>query len=210
MDTPAKDELPNAEPVYRPRRRRLGCLIALAIVIIVAIAGSLWWRNYLRSPQASLTRLAQAAQRGDWQGVDRYVDVKAVIGDVVDATIERALADSESELSQLGELGQEFARQFADTMRPRLTEEIERQVRERVESTQPDTKRLAGTLTVVNRPREVSIHGDGALVTVVLPYEGKRLPLELEMRRVDERTWEVVGLRNAGDVVDLFLPESLR
>lgn len=185
-------------------RGRIAVLLIFALALAAGIGGYYWWRDYIRSPQATLTRLAQAAQNGDWPGVQENLDVEHVSNDIAQAALKQGMQDRASELGQLGVLGDEITKGIADTMQPRIAEEVRLQMQEQVERRDGDAQGFFGALVVANKPKSVKIRGSMAFVTVVVPYEGRQIELELRMKQRMDETWQVVELRNADEIVRQF------
>lgn len=183
---------------------RIFVLIVIALALAAGIGGFYWWRDYVRSPQATLTRLANAAQNGDWPGVQAQMDVPAVADDIAEAALADALRDDSGQLGQLGLLGNDFAEGVAEAMKPRIAEEIELQMQEQVERREGNAEGFVGALLLANKPKSVQVRGSMAFVTVEVPYEGEVVELDLRMKRRMDETWQVVELRNADEIVRQF------
>jgi hypothetical protein len=197
-----------SEPLVGSPRRGRGrsTLLVLGIVLLVLVViGVLAWRQYTTSPRYALTQLALSAQSGDWEGVQTWMDVDAVSDDIVDAAIEQALADRESEIGQLGLLGEELAAGIAEAMRPRLAEEVREQMREQIQSQDGDARRYFGALYIGNNPEALEVSGDQARAVVELPYRERQVELDLGLQRAGD-AWRVVQLNNAAELVEQYGP----
>lgn len=206
------DSPTTGEPLVGPGRSRRtsggrALLIALLVIAILVVIALVAWRQYSTTPRYALTQLAQSAQAGDWEGVQTWMDVDAIADDIVDAAIDQALADRESEIGQLGLLGEELAAGIAEVMRPRLAEEVRAQMREQIEAQDGDIRRYLGAMVVANNPEALEVSGDSARAVVELPYRGRQVRLDLGLTRSGD-AWRVVRLNNAAELVEQYRPGS--
>ena len=205
----ADDAARDGEPLVGSGRTRRGngggIALAIVLLLIAGLVAGLWW--YSTTPRFALTRLAQSAQGGDWEGVRRYMEVDAVADDIVDTAIEQALAERQGEIGRLGLLGEGLASGIAEAMRPRLGEEVRTQMRERVEAQEGTVRRWLGAAVVGANPESLDIQDDEARAVVVLPYRGQRVRLDLGMQRADGQ-WRVMTLNNAAELVEQYRPDS--
>lgn len=189
-----------------PSRRRRGGLIALIVILALVVAAAVFWMWYTTTPQYAITRLAQNAQAGNWEGVQRYMDTDAIANDIVDAALEQALADREGQLGQLGLLGEQLAEGIIESMRPRLVDEVREQMREQVQAQDGDARGWLGSIVVGGNPERLQRDGNEARAVVQVPYRGRQVDLDLGMIRQDDQ-WRVVQLNNAPELVEEFRPQ---
>jgi len=177
----------------------VAALLVAALLLIVA-AGGLAWVNYTRSPAYSLVMLAGAVQNKDWDGVQKYVDVEAVVGQAVDAAIAKTPG---GETGGLGALGVELA----PSMKPALVQQAKDALRAAVEQGAVGSGEIQGVLVsvlVARQVKSVTYSGDEALVTVEVPRKsGAPFELRLTMKRVDD-SWRVVAVENILDLPGLL------
>lgn len=204
-DGTARGGEPLVGPDRTKRRGSGGIALVIIMLLIVGLVAGLWW--YSTTPRFALTRLAQSAQGGDWEGVRRYMEVDAVADDIVDSAIEQALADRESQIGQLGLLGEGLAAGIAEAMKPQLAEEVRAQMREQVEAQEGSARTWFGAIVVGADPESLDVQNGEARAVVVLPYRGQRVRLDLGMQRADGR-WRVVTLNNAAELVQQYGPDS--
>lgn len=185
-------------------RGRIAVLLVFALTLAAGIAGQRWWREYVVTPEASLVRLAHAAQNGDWPDVQEQLDVQAVAEDIVDAAVADALRDDGSELGQLGLLGPEFAEGVGEAMKPRLVEEVRLQMQEQIEEPDGGTEGFFAALKAASEPKSVQVKGRMAFVTVEVPYDEEMVEIDLRLQQRMDDSWQVVELRNADEIVRQF------
>ena len=83
-------------------RLRMVLWVSLIVVLALFVVGGLRRVQYMRSPQYSVEQLARAATAKDWEGVQKYADVDAVVDDQVDKLIDGTLGGDDSWLGGLG------------------------------------------------------------------------------------------------------------
>src|SRR5215470_14772791 len=67
-------------------------LIALfAVIVLITLAGCLYWRSLRSTPQYSLALLIDAARRDDKKAVGAFVDTDKVVDDFVPQIIQSAV-----------------------------------------------------------------------------------------------------------------------
>jgi Protein of unknown function (DUF2939) len=189
-----------ATPPSRPAKSRTPLIIAALVLIALLVGAGLWWLDYTRSPAYSIGQLAQAVQDRDWNGVQKYVDIDAVVGQVVDAAVGKSTEGGTSGLEPL-------LQQLAGSAKPALVQRAKDALRQAIESGGSWSGYGLGSLVGVcaaNQVKSVDYIGDEALVAVAVPYGGKVFDVRLRMKRVDDH-WRVTAIENVLDLSVLGL-----
>lgn len=190
MPSPANG--PTSPPVTAAKKKRGGCALVVALILLlVAVGGGLAWVNYTRSPTYSLGMLANAARNKDWDGVQKYVDVDAVVSQAVDAAVGQRLT---SDTSGFGGL----VAGLAQSMKPALIQQAKAAFKKSIESGQVSVGGLGGVASIFagQRVKSVTFIGEEALVTVEVPQDAVApFNLKLKMKRVDD-FWRVTAVEN--------------
>ena len=194
FEEPARGAPPEAARGTAGRARRsraplIVTLVMLGALLAAGVAAGVWWLEFTRSPAYSVGQIADAVRQGDWNGVQRYVDVASVVGQAVDAAVGRSAGGVVAGL--------------AESAKPALVRQAKESLRLSVErgGTSP-TQRSAAFSSYVAAVQVASVRyvGDEALVTLAVPGgAGKVLDLKLRMRRAGDH-WRVTRI---DDVLDL-------
>jgi hypothetical protein len=181
----------------RVPKRNVVLAVVAAVVLLAAAIGGVLWIEFTRSPAYSVARLGNAIQNKDWNGVQKYVDVDAVVGQAVDVAVSKAVG---GDTGILGELGS----QVASSTKPVLAAEAKTLLKQGVEqglgSVLPNQDVLVSSF-VLTQVKSTTYVANEARVTVEVPLKtGAPFELKLRMRRVDDH-WRVVAIENVGDVV---------
>jgi hypothetical protein len=191
-----------AAPPSRPARSRTLLIIVALILVALLVGAGLWWLNYTRSPAYSLGQLAQAVQDRDWVGVQKYVDVQAVVGQAVDAAVSKSLS---GDTSGIGSLVTGLTQSAKPALVQQATELLRTSVETRAASSGDGVGSLVGFFAA-NQVTSVTYLSDGeAIVTVAVPYSGRVFDLRLRMKRTGDH-WRVTGIENILDLPALRAP----
>ena len=178
-----------------PHKSHAALIVTLALIAILLLAGigaAVWWIDFTHSPAYSIGQLAEAVQRRDWDGVQKYVDIDSVVRQAVDAAVSTAVKQDTSGLAAL-------AAGVAQFTKPALVAQTKQTLRTSVEQGQStlttDSISLVGFFAI-NQVKSVTYVGGDALATVELPLaRGKPLELKLRMKRVGDH-WRVIAIDN--------------
>jgi hypothetical protein len=184
-----------ATPPSRRAKSKTSLIVAALVLIAMLVGAGLWWLDYTRSPAYSLGQLAQAVQDRDWNGFQKYVDIEAVVGQVVDAAVSGSVKGDTLGLGSL-------VTGLANTAKPALVQQAKETLRQSIEASAATAGAAAGSLAgffIANQVKSVTYVGDEALVTVAVPYSGKVFDVRLKMKRVDDH-WRVTGIENVLDL----------
>jgi hypothetical protein len=191
----------DSQPGTRTHRRsRAALIVTLALIAILLLAGigaAVWWIDFTHSPAYSIGQLAEAVQRRDWDGVQKYVDIDSVVRHAVDAAVSKAVKQDTTGLGAL-------AAGIVKSTKADLVAQAKLTLRQGVEQGQStlatDSISSVGFFAI-NQVKSVTYVGDEALVTVEVPLaRGKPLELKLRMKRVGDH-WRVIAIDNILDLL---------
>lgn len=177
------------------RARRVAGLVTFGLLLVLVLIGVAWWLSYSTSPRYALGQAASAASAGDWETFTEYVDVSEVTSDIAEQIIAQRLSSE-------GLLDDGIEGALADAVRPVLAEEVRSELRTAVESqaASDNPGERIGAFFYTYDPKEMSVRGSQATVTVNVPYRGEDREVRLQMRHVDGR-WRVVRVLEIGGLV---------
>jgi hypothetical protein len=179
-------------PPVRKRGGRLVLAVVAVIVLVAAMVGALLWFEFTRSPTYSLVKLGDAVQAKDWNGVQKYVDIDAVVGQAVDEAVGKAAGGGNSALAGLGA-------EVGNASKPALVAQAKALLKQGVEQgTGPvlPNQSLLVSAFITRQVKSVTYAGDEALATVEVPLKtGAPLELKLRMKGVGDY-WRVVAVNN--------------
>ncbi|HEY0078303.1 MAG TPA: hypothetical protein VGB73_06625 [Pyrinomonadaceae bacterium] len=171
----------------------LAGLLALGMLLLVALAGYLWYQSYKKRPAYSLALVVDAARRDDTETINALVDSDRVAQSLAPQVVNKAMAS-------VGGMGTLAAprKQIESAMpillpglREQMRAEIARGVKEVAAKSGDDLPFPLLALGVSRACDEIKEEGDAA---TVLFKVGER-PIELSMQRVEER-WKIVGVKD--------------
>lgn len=164
--------------------------IILTVLAAGAIAGLIYYRSLLNTPQYSLAMIIDAAKRDDRAEVDSLVDTDAVVDDFVPQVTGKAIelygrGQKPETLAQLAKI----AEPIMPAVKERAAAELPRVIRERTErfGYVPFFAMVMGA----DRYLDITVSGDVATVKSRLAD----YPLELTMRKSGTK-WQIVGVRD--------------
>jgi hypothetical protein len=100
-------------------------LIAI-IVLAIAAGGGYWY--WTTTPQYSLLEVRNAFKSHDVQAFNKYVDVDAISGDIVDVVVEKPTGI----ISEFGPVGKLFSFGLVSFIKPQIAESVKRQLNQLV------------------------------------------------------------------------------
>lgn len=177
-----------------PAGRLRTVLWASLVVVLALLVAFAAWTNYTHSPNYSLAQLARAVADKDWKGVQKYVDVEAVVNQQVDTATTETFGDGDSWHGAV-------AAKVAEWAKPGLTHGA-KDVLHAVVEMGPDRPNAAVDLAGLSATmsiKSVTRQGDHALVSLEAAYGNERaINVKLRMKRVDDY-WRVIAIEDIAE-----------
>lgn len=165
-------------------------LVVIAVVLVLLLGSYLWWRSFEKSPAYSLALLVDAAQRGDNQQVESFIDADQIAQGFVPQVIDHlTAADSPVPPQARSQLSSALPQ-----MLPRVRESMRDEIAQDVKGfAGKDAQPRSFVLTAfhVKQFSSVKQQGDKAVVM----FSANDRPVELTMVRDGER-WKVVTVKD--------------
>jgi len=184
-------------------------LAAAALLAAVAIAFSLLPSRDADSPKFSLDRMTEAIRNGDWDGVQKYMDIDAVAASFVDAALATALeGDSPDALTgNVGGMGGggnapgSSGSGLAGTMKGVFTEQFRESVKQSVEARGKTSTGEPSSLLLLEDPTNVELVSETeAVATVNVSTDDGTQDVVIRMIRVGDH-WRIMALENFADLM---------
>ena len=209
-------------PEKMPRPNRV-VLIGGGVLVVALVLGGFWWSSYSQTPAYSIARLSKATQGRDWNGVQKYLDVNAVVGQIakVDA---RKMAESQMTTSAVGSTysatstagpkgaSSVVTRTVTATMVAGAVNAIsdfmalglqQAEMQAFQKSVQDGSWKETDTIAVYftgTKPKSVTYDGGDAIVTVGV-QDVTTGPFDVRMRMTRSgKQWKVVSIENVADL----------
>ena len=193
-------DAPKTEGTKLVRKRRrwprvLGILggLVVAVVVVVAVGGFLWWRHYQSTPVYTLTLLIDAAQRNDATEFQKRIDDDEIAKNMVASVSQKAAGRYGFALnsSVQGQIDS-----TVPSLLPRLKQTIHDEVVKEIKAfaAKSEPKPFILLLVAVPSLMTVTTEGDTAKATTNLSNR----TIELAMKRDADR-WKVTAFKD--DVV---------
>jgi len=210
------DTAPATVEPGKPKSPFAAMAIVLVFLLVVVAGAGAWFFGFTRSPAYSLGELAKAGQARDMDGVQKYLDIDAVIDQLLDIAISKVLAESgEADPSAAG---------MIEMMKPMLAEQLKEEIRKSIEEGKgaggsgtglvtnlfaltggPGGAQKAGPITnlfVLGKAKTTGRTGNEALLTIgIKDRKGKPLDLTLRMKRTGNH-WQVIAIENAEELLE--------
>lgn len=187
------DEIPAQTPKKKSRAKKIFAVLGiglLALILIFAIGGFLYYQSLKSSPQYSLALLVDAARRDDQAEIDKIVNVDAVVDDFVPQITDKAV-----ELYGRG-LAPSVINKLAVAVTPylpavkqRAKAEIPGVIREKTQKF--DNVPFWAIALGAGRILDIQQTGDTAIIKSNLQDR----PLEVEMKKNGDR-WQIVKIKD--------------
>ena len=205
LDAPGGSAAQRRQAGGKRRRwpRVLAILFGLFVVgiVIVLIAGFLWWRNYQSTPAYTLTLMVDAAQRNDLVEFQKQIDDEAIAKNMVASISQKAAGRYGGALT--GPVQQQIDT-VMPTLLPRIkqtiNEEVGKEIKEFAAASEP--RSFIVLLFTVPTLVKVTTEGDIAKATAAI----RERTIELTMKRDADR-WKVTDFKD--DVVVQRIVDSV-
>jgi hypothetical protein len=181
------------KPKTRSRFAKIlsGLAVALlAILLVSAVGGYLYWRSYRNTPQYSLALLVDAAKRDDQKAIDELIDTDEVVDDFMPQITGKAVELYGRSLPpQTLARVERVAAPFLPAVKDRARAELPRVIREKTGNFAKVP--FAAIVLGADRYLDIARKGDTALVKSKIAER----PLEVTMRRNGDK-WQIVGVKD--------------
>jgi hypothetical protein len=162
----------------------------IALVILVAAGGYLWWRHYQTTPAYSLALLIDAGQRNDMAALEKHIDDEEIAKNMMASVSEKAagrygVALSGSLRSQIDKLLPSLGPRLKQTVH----EEVAREIKEF--AAQSTSKPFIVVALAVPTMATITTKGDTAKASATI----RDRTIELSLHR-DGDLWKVVGVND--------------
>lgn len=206
---------PPPEPVVsaQARSKRLPkplLLAAVALVALAVIAFALLQDRRTGTPEYSLGQMTEAVRSGDWDGVQKYMDIDAVAGSFVDATLANAMGEDSPDAlgggaggmggggNAPGSSGPGLAETMKDVFVRQFREAVKRSVEARGKTSTGDPS----TLLLIENPTSVeSVSETEVLATVQVRTDAAGTQdIAVRMIRAGDH-WRIISLENFAELM---------
>ena len=177
--------------------RRKTWIIAVAILVLGgALASGLYWR-WANSPRYALQQAALALQAGDMDKFFKYVNLKDILGRLVESCGKDLENPTDQPADEWSRLCRQMGRSFAHVLLPKLYVAFEAQIRGGVERylLHLDNSQIlviAAAATVA----QINDQGDEAEVTLTDPKTKDTLRFNMR-RQPNQGVWQIVSVNYA-------------
>ncbi len=162
----------------------------IAVGLISAIGGYLYWRSYKSTPQYSLALLIDAARRDDQKAVDELIDTDEVVDDFMPQITGKAVELYGRSLPpQTLAKVEQFAAPFLPAVKDKARAELPRVIREKTDKFAQVP--FAAIVLGADRYLDIAQNGETALVKSKIADR----PLEVKMRRSGDK-WQIIGVKD--------------
>ena len=170
----------------------LAGLAVLGLLLVVALAGYLWYQSYKKSPAYSLALVVDAARRDDTEKINELVDADRVAQSLAPQVVNKAMAS----VGGMGTLAapRKQIESALPILLPGLREQMRTEIARGVKEVGAKTGDVPFPLLALGVSRaceEIKEEGDAATVV----FKAGERPVELTMQRAADR-WKIVGIKD--------------
>lgn len=191
-----------------PHKFRRWLLVAALAVGLIGLISGLFWFRFTTTPQYSYRQLSGSARRGDWVGVQRYLDAESVASSYVDALLSNAASGSADAAARPSTMGGRAGGSKApgaasgSEMKISFAKRFEASLKQSVEDSALKDRGGISSVLIAGRPGRVTfVSEDVATVAVEVPEGDDADPdAQLTMQRVDDH-WRVMAVSNIDDLL---------
>jgi len=172
-------------------RRRTLIIILAAVIFGAALAGGAYW-YWSNSPRYALQRVALALKTKNMPEVFKYLDIKAILNNFIDAASQEPEDPSckDDEWTRMSrKMGGKFARMFM----PKLIDSFEKEIKGVMEKylQSLENKQLL-IIAAAATTAQIEVQGEEAQVTLIDPKSKE--PFHFQMQRHQETgIWQIVS-----------------
>lgn len=201
------------------QRRRSKGLIAIGVVLLLVIIGVAgYFLYYKKTPTYSLNLIRESVEKHDWETFNTHVDTDSVLSGAFDAFLDEGMEDAKSDDSI-----KQMANGFAKLFKPAIVSALKDDIKKFVETgtAGPKNKESGGS-----NKQEEKVNTDGIKksadwdgmkfkgvaytkkadngiatvgVTLTDTQLGQDFILDIDMRQLQDGTWQVIELSNLKD-----------
>ncbi|MCX5893774.1 MAG: hypothetical protein NTW80_12555 [Deltaproteobacteria bacterium] len=174
-------------------RRRTLIIMLIAVVVGAVLAGGAYWR-WTNSPRYALQRMALALKTGNMPEFYKYMDLKAILNNIIDASSEDAAKSKDGQDDEWSRMSRKMGGKLARMFLPKLFESFEKEIKGVMEKylQNLDNGQILG-IAAAATTAQIEVQGEDAQVTLVDPKSKK--PFRFQMRRQPETgTWQIVSI----------------
>jgi hypothetical protein len=177
--------------------RRKTFIIARAVAVVgAAVAGGLYW-HWLNSPRYALQQMALALEARDMDKFFKYVDLKEIFNNYVEASSQEAKNRPDRQDDQTDDwtrMTRRLGRNFAHLILPKLFQSFEPQIRGLMEQyllnlNNSQILGVAAAATVAH----IDTRGDEATVTLTDPKTKEQFRFQMR-RQPNHGVWQIVSV----------------
>jgi hypothetical protein len=169
-------------------------LLLISVVVLAALFGGagLYWR-WTGSPRYALQRLALALKTRDMDQLYKYVDLKAILNNVLESS-DLNPGEGGPEADRWKRHSREMARRFARLLLPKLFDSYEKEIKEGLSKylANLDNTQILAIAAAASTAR-IEVRGEEALVTLVNPKNQEKFHFCME-RQAQTGTWRIVSV----------------
>jgi len=161
------------------------------LLLVVFVAGLVWWQHYKTTPAYSLALVVDAAQRNDGAAFDQVVDMDKVVDNFLPQVAQTATGGLASDVAAaLRTQLQSLAPGVMASVQQTIKEEIRKRINEVAES----SGARPFFLTALGIPFKADISESDE--TAKAKMNAGAHEVELTMKRLDGGHWRVIALRD--------------
>jgi hypothetical protein len=174
-------------------RRRTLLILLIAIVLGSALTGGLYWR-WINSPRYALQRMALALETRDMPQFFKYLDIKAIFNNVIEASSQEADEPKKGCDDDWSRMSRHLGGKFARLVLPKLYEAFEKDIHSMIEKyllNLEQTKILA--IAAEATTAHIDVQGEEARVTLVDPKNKDTFHFQM-LRQSKTGIWQIVSM----------------
>ena len=199
------------------QKKRSKGIIAVAVVIVLCIIGVAgYFLYYKKTPTYSLNLIRESVEKHDWETFNAHVDSDSVLSGAFDAFLDASMEDEKGDDSI-----KQMATGFAKLFKPAIVSALKDDVKKLVETGASGNKENGGTdkqdakVNTDGIKKSADLDGvkfkgiaytkkaDNGIATVGVTLTdtqlGQDFTLDIDMRQLQDGTWQIIELSNLKD-----------